>query len=131
MPGVFSNYRKEWLRLDVGLLLIRIEGRMFFANAQQVAQKTRPLLEQFQPSVVVLDLSGVIDLEYSALKMLTESEKRARGTSVWLSGLNTKVLQMIRRSPLGSTLGSEALLFNLEMAVKKYLGPTAVAGALK
>ena len=37
-------------------------------------------------------MSGVFDLEYTALKMLTEGEKRMRerGVSVWLVGLNPR-----------------------------------------
>jgi hypothetical protein len=43
-----------------------------------------------QPKVVALDLSGVYDLEYTALKMLIEAEKRNRdqGILLWLSGCN-------------------------------------------
>src|SRR5271167_313609 len=61
-----------------GLLLLRLEGRVFFANAEHIAQKVRPLVEEAKPTVVALDLSGVPDLEYTALKMLTEAEKRQR-----------------------------------------------------
>jgi hypothetical protein len=51
--------------------------------------------------------------------MLTQAEKSQRrlGVSVRLVGLNITVLNLIQRSPLGSTLDSEGLFFNLEMAV--------------
>jgi MFS superfamily sulfate permease-like transporter len=52
-----------------GLLLLRMEGRVFFANAEHIAQKIRLLVEEAQPSVVAFDLSGVFDLEYTALKI--------------------------------------------------------------
>jgi high affinity sulfate transporter 1 len=105
-----------------GLLMLRIEGRMFFLNAERIADKIRPLVEQAKPRVFVLDLSGVFDLEYSALKMLIESEKRQRGAgvSMWLAGLNPEVYAVVRRSALGEALGDDRLVFNLEMAVAKY-----------
>ena len=105
-----------------GLLLLKLEGRVFFANAEHIGQKIRPIIEELAPKVVAIDLSGVLDLEYTALKMLTEAERRQRehGVSVWLVGLNPRVLAMIRKSSLGNTLGREALLFNLETAVAKY-----------
>ena len=55
--------------------------------------------------------------------MLTEAEKRQRelGVSVWLVGLNPQVLTMVQRSSLGKSLGREAMHFNLEVAVAKYL----------
>jgi high affinity sulfate transporter 1 len=46
-----------------GLLLLRIDGRVFFLNAERIAEKIRPLIAGAQPEVVVLDLSGVFDLE--------------------------------------------------------------------
>ena len=82
----------------------------------------RPLIEEAKPRVVALDLSGVFDLEYTALKMLTEGEKRMRerGVTVWLVGLTPEVLAMVQRSPLGRTLGQERMFFNLEQAVAKF-----------
>jgi len=106
-----------------GLLLLRLEGRIFFANAEHIGQKIRILLDQSRPQVVVFDFSNVPDLEYTALTMLTEAEKRqrVRGVSVWLVGLDPGVLEMVQRSPLGEALGREAMHFNLEVAVAKYL----------
>ena len=54
--------------------------------------------------------------------MLTEAEKRLRddGVSLWLVGLNPGVLAMVRRSPLGETLGRDRMFFNLEQAVARY-----------
>jgi high affinity sulfate transporter 1 len=106
-----------------GLLILRIEGRVFFANAERIGSKIRPLIEAARPRVVMLDLRGVIDLEYTALKMLDEAEARQRehGVELWLVGLNPEVLAVVHRSPLGERLGRERMLFNLETAVAKYL----------
>ncbi len=106
-----------------GLLLVRLEGRLFFANVGRLGDKLRPLVAEANPRVVVLDMSGVPDLEYTALKALTEAEARLeqRGVELWLTGLNPRVLAMVERSPLGATLGRRRLLFNLEVAVAAYV----------
>jgi high affinity sulfate transporter 1 len=106
-----------------GLLLLRPEGRIFFANAARLAEKVRALADEAKPRVVAFDLSGVFDLEYTALKMLTDAEKRLRerGMSVWLVGLNPGVLQVVQRSPLGKALGRERMHFTPEIAVATYL----------
>ena len=106
-----------------GLLMVRVEGRMFFANAQRIGEKMRPLINQASPKVVALDLSGVFDIEYTALKMLMESEKRLReeGITGWLVGVNVSVLHVIHRSPLGKVLGRERMYFTMEQAVAAYL----------
>jgi MFS superfamily sulfate permease-like transporter len=110
-----------------GLLLLRPEGRIFFANAARIGEKMRPLIAEAKPKVVALDLSGVFDLEYSALRALKEAEERLResGISVWLVGLSPGVLEVIQRSLLAQALGHERMHFNLEIAVRKYLSLAA------
>jgi SulP family sulfate permease len=125
-PGtnVFRPHSKEHPEDETfpGLLLLRLEGRIFFANAGNIGQKIRLLVNEAQPKVVVLDFRAVFDLEYSALKALSEGEKRLRdlGVSTWLVGLNPGVLQMVQRAPLGKDLGRDKMHFNLESAVQKY-----------
>jgi SulP family sulfate permease len=110
-----------------GLLMLRPEGRIFFANVDRVGDKIRQALAEAKPKVVALHLRGVFDLEYTALKMLTEAEEmlRASGVSLWLVGLNPGVLAVVQRSPLGKTLGRDRMIFNLEQAVAKYQASTS------
>src|SRR5262249_48803549 len=105
-----------------GLLIVRPEGRIFFANAERIGQKMRALAAEANPRVVVLDLGAVFDLEYTALKMLTEGENQVReqGVEMGLVGLNPEVLAVVQRSPLGQTLGRERMFFNLELALARY-----------
>jgi len=122
-----------------GLLLVRPEGRIFFLNAQRIGERIRRLVDEYHPRVVVLDLSGVFDLEYSALLAFTEAEQRLRENGVigWLAGLSPGVLEVVQRSELAKALGRERMHFNLEIAVREYLrsadgeGPSeAAAGRL-
>ena len=105
-----------------GLLMARIEGAIFFANAQHVGEQLLPLIDATDPRVIVLDCSALTDLEYTALKALDEAEERlARdGRTLWLAALNPDVLAMVERAPLGRRLGRERLFFNLELAVAEY-----------
>jgi SulP family sulfate permease len=105
-----------------GLLILRTEGRAFFANAQQIGDKMWPLVEQEKPSVVVIDCSALIDIEYTALKMLTEAEEKllADGIALWLAALNPAVLEVVKNSRLGEVLGNQRMFFNVQMAVEYY-----------
>jgi SulP family sulfate permease len=105
-----------------GLLIVRPEGRLFFANAQKVGERINALMAEHKPRVVALDMSRVPDIEYSALQALIEGEKRAteQGAVVWLVGLNPGVLDIVRRSGLAERLGSERLLFNARVAIERY-----------
>ena len=107
-----------------GLLLLRPEARIFFANAANLGHKANRLIDAADPRVVVLDLSAVFDVEYTALKMLTAAERRARddGRILCLTGLNPQVLELVRRSPLGTVLGRERMCFDLEQAIARFEG---------
>jgi SulP family sulfate permease len=106
-----------------GLLLLRPEGPIFFANAIQIAHKIEPLVSEAQPRVVAVDASGVLDMEYTAIKMFAQVAKKQSqsGIQLWLVGMNSGVLAVIQRSPLGQMLRQEAMHFNLEIAVGRYL----------
>ena len=108
-----------------GLLIVRPEGRLFFVNAQNVSEQIDALVAQHQPRVLVLDLSRVPDIEYSALQALMEGEKRAaeRGIVVWLAGLNPGVLEVVRHAGLDQRLGPRA------HAVQCARGDRALPGA--
>jgi high affinity sulfate transporter 1 len=131
MPGtnVFRPKSKEYPDDESypGLLLVRVEGRIFFANAEHIGHKLRALIEETHPKVVALHMRGVPDLEFTALKMLTEGAKRhrERGIRLWLVGTNPQVLEVIQRSPLAAALGPDSIHPNLETAVAKYTEESA------
>jgi SulP family sulfate permease len=106
-----------------GLLIMRTEGRMNFANAPNAHEKLHQLITDYKPRVIILECSAIPDIEYSALMVLTEAEgKMARaGAELWLVGLNPEPFQRIRTSPLGQTLGDERMFPNLGQAVDSYL----------
>jgi len=109
-----------------GVLLLRLEGRLFFLNAERVSEKVRDLLAETRPDFVVFDMSAVFDLEYSALQALIAAERRARdaGVRMVLAGLTPAVYETVRRSSLGRTLGDERLAFNVAVAVERLRGAT-------
>jgi SulP family sulfate permease len=106
-----------------GLLLLKTEGIIHFANAQRIGDRMWRLVEEHHPRVVVIDCSAIPDLEFTALKMLSAAEKRLEqaGISLWLAGLNPEPLQLIQKSALGKTLGRPRMHFNLEQAVDAFL----------
>jgi MFS superfamily sulfate permease-like transporter len=107
-----------------GLLLVRTEGRIYFANAPRVREKAQALIQQEQPKVIVVDCSAIPDIEYTALKHLTDLEERLRGAGIvlWLAALNPEPLRVVEQSALGEVLGRERMFFNLNQAVDSYLG---------
>lgn len=106
-----------------GLLILRPEDIVYFANAEHLRERIQQLVEEHRPRVVALDLSGVPDVEYSALAAILEAESRSReqGVELWLIGLNQEVLAVVRRSGLADRLGRERMFINIQEAVARYL----------
>jgi len=106
-----------------GLLIMRTEGRLNFANAPNVRQKLHQQIVDYKPRVIILECSAIPDIEYSALMVLTEAESKMAhaGITLWLVGLNPEPLHRIRPSPLGKILGDERLFPTLRHAISFYL----------
>jgi sulfate permease, SulP family len=105
-----------------GLLIVRIEGRAFFLNAQRIGDKISHAVESAKPTVLLLDGRALIDIEYTALKMLIEAEEKLRhqGITLWLSSLNPAALKVVQQSSLGERLGRARMFFNVQTAVRYY-----------
>jgi len=105
-----------------GLVIVRTEGRMFFANAPGVGERLRSLVDREKPRVLLLDCSAIPGLEFTALKMLEDAERnlRAQGVALWLAGLNPEALELVKRVPLAERLGRSGMHFNVEAAVAAY-----------
>ena len=119
-----------------GLLIVRVEGRAFFLNAQRIGDRLWALVDESKPAVLLLDGRSLIDIEYTALKMLIEAQERLRrqGVTLWIASLTPDVLKVVQQSALGRMLGRERMFFNVQAAVQRYeqnagaaagLGPTA------
>ena len=103
-------------------MIVRPEGSLFFINAHEIARQIGFLVKKHRPQVLVLDMSRVPDIEYSALKMLIEGEKRVteHGACLWLTSLNPSVLDVVRRSGFAEQLGKQRMLFNASIAMDHY-----------
>jgi SulP family sulfate permease len=105
-----------------GLLILRTEGRLTFANAERAGEQMRLLLNDADVRVIVLDCSAIPDIEYTALEMLTEAEakQRERGVMLWLASINPDLHKVIRRSRLGAALGQDRVFPNLRLALEAF-----------
>ena len=105
-----------------GLMMLRMEGRLFFANAERVADVLWSNVERSTPSVLLLDCRAIFDVEFTALKVLAETEEKLRqaGCELWLAGLNPAVFAVVERSRFGAALGRERMFLNLQAAVEEF-----------
>jgi MFS superfamily sulfate permease-like transporter len=115
-----------------GLLMLRAEGRLTFANAANAGEKMQVLVEEAQPRIIAMECSAIPDIEYTALVMLAEAEQklRARGVTLWMVAINPGVLNVIDRSPLGTALGRARVFANLHKVLEAWHQSGAAAHAV-
>ena len=100
-----------WARIDrhsdvqttPGVIVCRVDGPLFYANAAQVKERLTSLTAA-DPDVrvVVLDLAGSPDLDVETLDMLAELERQLaeRGAELRLASPRAPVLRMLGRAGL-------------------------------
>jgi high affinity sulfate transporter 1 len=84
-----------------GLLVVRPEGRLYFANARRVCERLAAIANDRQPPprVLLLDLSAVNDLDVTALERLADlaEDLHAQGRALWVAAPSQRALDMLRR----------------------------------
>jgi MFS superfamily sulfate permease-like transporter len=105
-----------------GLLIMRAEGRLTFANAENAGDKMRTLVQQSNPRVIVLECSGIPDIEYTVLVKLAEAEQRLneRGVTLWLAAVNPGLMPVLARSELVVAKDPSRLFANLHKALEAW-----------
>jgi len=106
-----------------GLMILRTEGRILFSNAEVAKTQIEELYQANNPKIVLFDLSGVPDIEYTALDMLITGEKKYRenGIEIWFCALNERVLEIFKSSGFFDTLKTDKLFFDVNTGVEKYI----------
>jgi SulP family sulfate permease len=103
-----------------GILIVRTEGRLYFANISRVIDNLWSMVHQGAPRVLILDCNAIPDIEYTALRSLFDFEKQlhAAGILLCLAELNPAARQIIDRSLVGKTMTTERIFSTLEQAVE-------------
>jgi high affinity sulfate transporter 1 len=108
-----------------GMLMVRTEGRLFFANTSGVIDDLWALIHQAspRPRVVVLSCDAIPDIDYTAIELLAEFGEQLNnaGILLWLTTLNPKALHNVRQAMLLKNVSGEAMYPNLGQAIEAYL----------
>ena len=115
VPGTehFRNIDRHQVETLPGLIALRIDESLYFANAPIIEEKIEALV-QSQPDTkaILLILSAVNQLDSTALDMLTELEKNLATRSIALQFAEIKgpVLDRLRPTSLGEVMRERIFL---------------------
>jgi SulP family sulfate permease len=86
-----------------GLLVLRPLVMIYFGNGPRLRRRLLDLVDAADPAprVLLLDLDAVPDIDVTALDVMAslDLDLRRRGVTLWLTNLNARPLDMLRRHP--------------------------------
>lgn len=111
-----------------GLVILRFDGALFFANAPDFISAARQALTAAQspPKVVLIDGESMNGIDATAAIMLMEfqEELTRTGIELRLCRMKTEIMKIIQRTELYATIPPEHYYLTVEEAVKAYLTDT-------
>jgi high affinity sulfate transporter 1 len=105
-----------------GLLVLRPDFPVLFANASWVRDRVVSEAERADPRVVVLDLELAHSLDLSSLEALESIQRDLadRGAELWLSNVHTAARDLLERSEAIDRLGRERIFATVASATRAF-----------
>ncbi|MFM2008092.1 MAG: hypothetical protein RIR02_42 [Pseudomonadota bacterium] len=128
VPGTehFRNIDRHDVELANGLIALRIDESIYFANAQVLEDKIESLVaESTGTRAVLLIMSAVNQLDSTALGMLDELEKNLQGKGISLQFAEIKgpVLDRLHTTDLGKRM-HDRIFLSTHQAFQQYTAKT-------
>ena len=122
VPGTehFRNIDRHQVDTLPGLIALRIDESLYFANAQIIEEKVEALIQSHTDTrTVLMILSAVNQLDSTALAMLTDMQKglAARNITLQFAEIKGPVLDRLRSTPLGEKMHDQIFLSTHEAFV--------------
>jgi SulP family sulfate permease len=111
VPGTDDQYADRDRHPDnaapPGVVVLRVEGPLFFANADTVARSIRAHAAAPAVRTIILDAESIASVDVTAVKMLAELTDQLEADHVQLviAGDLGQVRDVLRRDPTAETLG--------------------------
>jgi sulfate permease, SulP family len=125
VPGVSDAYgdigRHPDYRQVPGLLVLRLEAPLFYANASLVCDAVRQLTGSSDPPTraVIVDIGSNADLDITSSENLEELVKtlRSGGVDFALAEVRQKVIEIARRTGVLEAIGENRLFHTIDEAI--------------
>ncbi|MFO7680247.1 MAG: sulfate permease [Chloroflexota bacterium] len=108
-----------------GLLILRFDGTLFYANTPDFISAVRQAVAAADPppKVFLIDGESMNDIDATAVIVLKEfqAELARAGTEMRLARMKTSVMAVIQRSPLYAAIPPEHYYLTVQDAVDAYL----------
>ena len=102
---------REGLETAPGVLVLRIDGPLFFADADRFRSGVRDLVREHMPTRVVIDAESVhlTDTDGADILIQIAGELRDRGSELVLARVHPEILGLWRRAGVVDAIGGDAV----------------------
>jgi sulfate permease, SulP family len=123
IPEAYSDLTRHPENTAVpGILILRLDAPMYYANALTVRERIKALLDDTQPAphAVVLDSAGQDSLDITSAEVLKSmvEEFTGKGIEVYVAELHAPVLEMGQRLGLLGLIGEDHIFPTVDSAVR-------------
>jgi high affinity sulfate transporter 1 len=123
VPGAYTDLRRHPENEPVpGMLILRLDGPLYYANALTTRDKIKTMLHEAEPppSVVILDATAQDQIDLTSMNVLIGlvKELQGKGIAVAVADVHAPVLEYGRQMGLIDMIGQDHVFPTVELAVR-------------
>jgi MFS superfamily sulfate permease-like transporter len=124
VPGAYSDLSRHPENIPLpGILIVRIDAQMYYANALTVRDHVKAMVAEMEPPprAVIFDASAQDELDVTStdyIKSLVK-ELHGKGIDVYFADAHARVLEHGRKTGLLESVGEDHIFLTVDAAVQK------------
>ena len=117
---LLDRSRHEGLEPIPDTVIVRVDGPLFFADADRFRARLLELVADARPATVIVDAEAIhlSDTDGADIVAQVAGELRRTGTSLWLAGVHPPVLALWRRAGAIDAVGEDAVFPTVQLATR-------------
>ena len=124
VPGAYADLSRHPEYTPVpGVLIVRADGALYYANALTIRDRVKAMIEEMQPppKAVIIDASAQDQLDLTSSDMLKSlvKELQGKGMVVSMADVHAPVREFSRKTGLLELIGEDRLFPTVELAVQQ------------
>ena len=106
-----------------GLLILRFDGALFFANAPDFADEVREGVALYDPKVVLVDGEAITDIDATAIMTIHElkNELERVGIELRFARIQSSIQEIMKRLNTHNVIDSDRIYVSVRAGVEAYL----------
>ena len=123
IPGAYSDLNRHPENIAIpGLLILRLDAPVYYANAMTVQKQVKVLVENTMPPprAILLDSAGQDSLDITSAEMLKSlvAELKDKGIEIFVAELHSTIREFSQKTGLLQIIGEDHIFPTIDTAVR-------------